>query len=74
MKYQENENLQQHYAFNYNGHLGVLCVNWALNGELLLTYQNLALEATVCVVLSSANDGCSKLTKDYHDTSVITCN
>ena len=23
------------------GHLGVLCVNWALKGKLSLTYQNL---------------------------------
>ena len=49
-------------------------MNWALNGELLLTYQNLDLEATVCVVLSSANPGFSKLTKDHHNTNVIACN
>ena len=45
MKYQENENLQQNFAFNYNGHLGVMCVNWPLKDKLSLTYQNLAFES-----------------------------
>ena len=64
LKYQENKNLQWSFAFNYNGHLGVLCVNWARKDKLSLTYQNLTLilKATVCVVLSSTNPNFSKLT------------
>ena len=45
VKYQENENLQQNFACNYNGYLGVMRANWPLKDKLSLTYQNLAFES-----------------------------